>query len=674
MRNILTIDANNTAIYTCLENIDAGINEIILIIRRNNTTNPKIQINHNDPETLNFENGIAKYNLALNLLDVSFKIIDDNYTSRTFRILKIGNFIPSRIQTFGHTIKMYKHDDSGYVFAIKDVYTINPLSLEYLNMTYEIDCEVIEGEGDAVTNNDTAIAGTNITIIDTPNDGYEYAGAIVKYPDDTVYVTLDSNTKYFTMPESDVTVQVSFIKSTFDLSYNITTGQGTVTLPSQTATYGSLVSFSVFPGVGYYYYGGYYTYSLHGTVNQIGLDNTSFYMPPANTTINIIFARSENNINVQIENAKIELSTNIARYGDTVIYIVTPDKGYEYLGGILYWTVEGVEYSENVVNDTFEMPAADSDVTLSISTTKIFYDITTESKVTVDGSTWTIGGGTVTTDLQHCNMGDQVHIIVTETAEYKLQSLEAVEDPDIIPTDPPPKVQISHDTGYWFTMPAENVKVTGYFVGKVYKVTVSSAEHGSPTVDKNEVQYGQKVTISPNPKAGYSLNSITVVTSQGTSVLVNQNHEFYMPADDVTVTVTYTARTYNITLSQQTGGTISAPQTATVDSNVTVTVTPTTDYELDYLTVTKSGGGNVSVTEDNKFIMPAANVTITPTFKLKHEIDHVVRFSTNDPTVGDVRIYRKDHTMMIFQGDISTDSTTNTKRIDNVVITESTWL
>jgi archaellum component FlaF (FlaF/FlaG flagellin family) len=270
-------------------------------------------------------------------------------------------------------------------------------------------------------------------------------------------------------------------------------------------------------------------------------------------------------------------------------------------------------------------------------------------------------------------MGDQVHIIVTETPEYELQSIEAVQNPDIIPTDPLPKVQINHDTDYWLTMPAENVKITGYFVGKIYGVKVSSSEHGSPSVDKAEARYGQKVTITPNPKAGYSLNAITVVTSQGTPVQVTPQHEFYMPADDVVVTVTYTAGTYNITLSQQTGGTISAPQTATVDSVVTVTVVPQTDYELDHLTITKSGGGNVSVTEDNKFIMPAANVTITAVWKLTHEIDHVVRFSTDDASVGDVRIYRKDHTMLIFQGDISTDDTTHTKRIDNVVITESTW-
>lgn len=386
--------------------------------------------------------------------------------------------------------------------------------------------------------------------------------------------------------------------------------------------------------------------------------------------------KQEHTITYQVVSGEGEgdVSKSSAYQGETITFTAEPDEGYYYSSATLSWyDGEQMHYEILTYNDDKAFTMVDYPLNVDIAYTLITYDVTTESKVTADGSTWTTGGGTVTTDLQHCNMGDQVHITVTETAEYELQSLEAVEDPDIIPTDPPPKVQINHDTGYWLTMPAENVKITGYFVGRTYKVNVTSAEHGSPAVDKNEVRYGQKVTVSPNPKAGYTLNSITVVTSQGNPVQINQNHEFYMPADDVTVTVTYTAGTYNITLSQQTGGTISAPQTAAVDSVVTVTVVPQTNYELDHLTVTKSGGGTVSVTEDNKFIMPPADVTITVAWKLTHEIDHVVRFSMNNPAVGDVRVYRKDHTMLIFQGDISVDSTTNTKRIDNVVVTESTW-
>lgn len=386
--------------------------------------------------------------------------------------------------------------------------------------------------------------------------------------------------------------------------------------------------------------------------------------------------KQEHTITYQVVSGEGEgdVSKTSAYQGDTVTFTANPDKGYYYSSATLVWyDGEEMHYEILTPQDDMVFTMVNYPLRIDIAYTLLTYDVTTESKVTADGETWTTGGGTITTDLQHCHMGDQVEIFVTETPEYELQSIEAVEDPDIIPSDPLPKVQINHDTGYWLTMPAENVKITGYFVGKAYNVTVSSSEQGNPAVDKTEARYGQKVTITPNPKAGYTLNSITVVTSQGSPVQVTPQHEFYMPADDVVVTVTYTAGTYSITLSQQTGGTISAPQTATVDSVVTVTVSAQTNYELDHLTITKSGGGNVSATEDNKFIMPAANVTITPTFKLSHEIDHVVRFSTDDASVGDVRIYRKDHTMLIFQGDISTDDTTHTKRIDNVVITESTW-
>ncbi|MBR6168072.1 MAG: InlB B-repeat-containing protein [Paludibacteraceae bacterium] len=73
-----------------------------------------------------------------------------------------------------------------------------------------------------------------------------------------------------------------------------------------------------------------------------------------------------------------------------------------------------------------------------------------------------------------------------------------------------------------------------------------------------------------------------------------------------------------ITLGATTNGTISVDNTkVNVGSTVAITVTPSSGYELDELTVTRDtiGSPSVSVT-DNEFTMPNNNVTINATFVL----------------------------------------------------------
>ncbi|MBR5257251.1 MAG: hypothetical protein IKV62_10820 [Bacteroidales bacterium] len=74
---------------------------------------------------------------------------------------------------------------------------------------------------------------------------------------------------------------------------------------------------------------------------------------------------------------------------------------------------------------------------------------------------------------------------------------------------------------------------------------------------------------------------------------------------------------YTITVNASTNGTVTASaESATAGTEITLTVTPATNYVLDALTVVDASNKNVTVT-DNKFTMPAANVTVTATFKEK---------------------------------------------------------
>ena len=90
---------------------------------------------------------------------------------------------------------------------------------------------------------------------------------------------------------------------------------------------------------------------------------------------------------------------------------------------------------------------------------------------------------------------------------------------------------------------------------------------------------------------------------------------------DTTASVTYGVSAITVASGIE-HGTVTAPDVATVDAVVPLTITPEVGYELDELRPTKTnGGGLISVhtdDDDNKsFIMPDEEVTVTATFKLK---------------------------------------------------------
>ena len=98
---------------------------------------------------------------------------------------------------------------------------------------------------------------------------------------------------------------------------------------------------------------------------------------------------------------------------------------------------------------------------------------------------------------------------------------------------------------------------------------------------------------------------------------------------------------YDVTVNSTTNGTVTAnPTSAEAGTTITLTVTPETGYVLDALTVTDASSNPVTVTE-NKFTMPASNVTVTATFK-ENEIPATLILSKNgvteeyDKKLGDV--------------------------------------
>lgn len=154
-----------------------------------------------------------------------------------------------------------------------------------------------------------------------------------------------------------------------------------------------------------------------------------------------------------------------------------------------------------------------------------------------------------------------------------------------------------------------------------YNISVNTPSNGTVTANPTKAKEGATVTLTINPNAGYELETISATDGDNQAVTLNgsgNTRTFTMPASDVTVSATFKASVYTVSVSSVSNGSIAANTTsATMGETVTLTITPDSRYELGSIsvvdgsgqTVTLSGSGNTRT-----FTMPANNVTVTGSF------------------------------------------------------------
>lgn len=115
-------------------------------------------------------------------------------------------------------------------------------------------------------------------------------------------------------------------------------------------------------------------------------------------------------------------------------------------------------------------------------------------------------------------------------------------------------------------------------------------------------QAGSTVTLSNTTSSGYSFEYYTV---DGVQI---QGNTFTMPDHDVTISASVTADTYTVTITQPTGGTISAnPVSGTAGTVITLSQTPDSSYTFNNFTV------NGEAISGNTFILNG-NVTVSASY------------------------------------------------------------
>ena len=206
---------------------------------------------------------------------------------------------------------------------------------------------------------------------------------------------------------------------------------------------------------------------------------------------------------------------------------------------------------------------------------------------------------------------DKVMLTVTPNSGYKLDKVTAMN------TTSNEDVSVTNNST--FAMPAGNVNVVATFVKTnedVYTVTVLSSANGTVLVNTKSCPAGQKIYLTAIPSEGYDLLCYKVMkASSNESVLVTDG-AFTMPDSNVSVYATFAKKTYSVTANTDVNGSVSFnPGIYAAGATVTPISNPADGYMLDTLTVVEKGTDAVVPVSNNTFVMPACDVTVTPTFK-----------------------------------------------------------
>lgn len=450
-----------------------------------------------------------------------------------------------------------------------------------------------------------AAEGATVTVVATPLEGYQLA-TLTYTPAEGEAVDIKT-TKFFTMPAKAVAVNATFEVIPPD-EYAITVtqpGNGNVIAASaESAEENTEIILSVTTtATGYDLTS--WTVTTASSANVTVTDN-KFSMPAEAVTVTATFSKINYTITKNdVENGSITVSSETANYGDEITLDATPADGYSFGA----WDVKQGETVITVTDNKFTMPAGN--VTVGATFTQ---NAPTKYVVIVDDTV----NGTVTADKEEAAVGETVTLTVAPAEYYELDVLTVENENN----------QAVAVTNNQFAMPEGGVTVTATFKKLKYAVNISTMTNGTVTVDETPAEWGAAVLLTVTPESGYQLVENSLTVTSGVTDLTDMNGGewgFTMPKNDVTVSAEFesttvpTPSTYTVTLTgtpDANGNSFSASKTTDVAENeeITLSATPAAGYVFDSWSVKDSGNETITVT-NNKFNMPAKNVTVTASFR-----------------------------------------------------------
>lgn len=149
-----------------------------------------------------------------------------------------------------------------------------------------------------------------------------------------------------------------------------------------------------------------------------------------------------------------------------------------------------------------------------------------------------------------------------------------------------------------------------------YNINIETVEGGELSATASSAKAGTEITLVANPDTGYNFNNDWLVKDSDGNEIPVVDEKFTMPAKDVTVTASFSAKPqYSIAVQTPVGGTLTADkESAWEGAEVNVTATAAEKYAFKEWNVTWGDKGETVSVVDNKFAMPAGNVNVSATF------------------------------------------------------------
>ena len=580
-------------------------------------------------------------------------------------------------------VEVTKVNDTAYTFTMP----AKPVTVEATfeqpqphSITYPKD---VEG-GKVEVSAESAVAGTDITLTVTSNPGY---GINALKWNDNVIPTPYTFPYTFEMPDEDVTISVSFPKEGYNINYTLTPENGGRVVSRingesvNTATVGDKVTLTPQAAENFEYVDG--SLKVTGeTSGDIALTNNEFTMPAENVTVTATFKEKVTEPYIitypeETEGGAVS-GPKEAYEGDPVKLTVTPDEGYDIQLVTLNQAPLAAPYE-------FDMPAYNVTVdaqfvkhpyniaytldpeeggSVNVPETAVFDEEVTVNldvadgyrplEVTVDGEkvedvngvvTFTMpkndvevnvtfaklynikyvasptNGGSVKDGSTEAVLGEEIELTATanEDADYDFVEFTVVGDE----SEKPVEVK----DGNKFVMPEENVTVTAWFTQPTRTIdsVATPAEGGAVKTDPTSAKKGSAVKVTVTPKAGYSVEKVTMNGEELTQA-ADGTYVFTMPAKPVTVEATFAPKTYNITYTSDpaAGGSVTGSTQAQAGEEVIARLTVNDGYTP---SVTVDGAKVEDVNGAVTFTMPDHDVTVQATFTRQQA---TVTLVTND--------------------------------------------
>ncbi len=506
-----------------------------------------------------------------------------------------------------------------WLVATKDQITYYyHLTVRVTDSTTEYNIKVNCPNGIATASATKAVAGTEITITATPNEGYTI-DPIYYIANGATSSTLVTDRK-FIMPGADITVDVTCAKTMYSTIVTPPVN-GTATIAATEApTEGATIVVATTPDEDYKLD----TISVTGADgSNVPVTNGSFIMPGQNVTITVTFvAKDADDYDVRIDkdvkNGVIAANPTAAPAGTDVLLTVIPTTNYK-LDTFKVTTQAGVEVETTAVECgyKFTMPV-DAQSIIVTATFRGIGPNAEKHKITITNA---VHGSVSTHPTNEAREEESVYITAIPDDGYVIDS--------VIATDANGTVNVKDGI---FLMPRTDVTLTVTFKeipSEKHEITIADAVHGSVTTSPaNEASKGEEVTITATPEDGYTLDTLMVENDETSEPVNIADGKFTMPAGNVTVKAVFKVKedekpdpvpaTHTVTVKvlPEEGGTVETNvKKAAVGEEVTVTFTTNDGYVVKSITVNEEAAESIPENDRYQFSMPSEDAVVQVEFK-----------------------------------------------------------